>query len=446
MRRLTGSMIVLAALFAGCSVAERREERGGKVWTGVDQSGSVEVRPFPQASERSAGFDEQRLASGFDDWEPFVAADRNSAWVYQLVTRYAGGLVDIVLRRSPDSGATWEERRIPRTGASQYDPQIAVDDHGVVYVTWLERSNYSTLFARSFDHGETWTDPIAVDGGLTNGTDHGWLAVSGDGVHVYVAFSRMGSHFVASHDGGETFDPPLRTTGDERLWLHSGGAVAADGTVYFAAADYDRHYRGPTRVGVWSSRDQGATWSFVELDRSAEPPDCQFSPGCEFGFLSPVIGLAVDTSGSLLVAYNAGRRSGEPQRIWVRRSDDRGETWSRPVAISHPDPLANNAFPAVAAGTEPGDFRVVWQGDANGNTTAFNTWQRATSDGGVSWGPFVRLSDLGGRAPYKRAAGYRFMYGDYLGASVDGAGTLHAIWGEAGDLRGPGGCWYTRGR
>ena len=99
----------------------------------------------------------------------------------------------------------------------------------------------------------------------------------------------------------------------------------------------------------------------------------------------------------------------------------------------------------MAAGPTAGDFRVVWQGDAAGDTDAWNTWYRRTDDGGVTWGPPVRLSNLATGAPYKGPKGYAFPYGDYLALAVDATGVNHAIWGEGASWLGPGGTWYTRG-
>ena len=96
----------------------------------------------------------------------------------------------------------------------------------------------------------------------------------------------------------------------------------------------------------------------------------------------------------------------------------------------------------MVAGRAPGDFRVVWQG---GPPNAFNTWYRRTTDGGITWGPILRLSDRPDGAPYKTPNGYFFSYGDYLEIAVDGNDINHLIWGEGRNYIGPGGSWYTRG-
>ena len=104
--------------------------------------------------------------------------------------------------------------------------------------------------------------------------------------------------------------------------------------------------------------------------------------------------------------------------MWVRTSDDGGDTWSQRISISRPSPDVTNAFPTVVAGPEPGDFRVVWQSSSPGLPGRWNTWYRRTLDGGQTWLVPVRLSDLPDGAPYKTPEGYTFPYGDYLAATV----------------------------
>jgi hypothetical protein len=99
----------------------------------------------------------------------------------------------------------------------------------------------------------------------------------------------------------------------------------------------------------------------------------------------------------------------------------------------------------VASRTVPGEFRVVWQDDSEGNMTAWNTWMVTTRDGGASWSEPDLLSDLDSGAPYKGPLGYSFVYGDYFEIAIDGDDVSHIIWGAGTSYTGPGGSWYTRG-
>jgi hypothetical protein len=426
-----------------------------KVGSGKSYVAETKVVETPAPSAPAPGFDSERAWSGFDDWEPAIAADPSSNYVYQMTTRYNGPpacangcpFPVMIFRASNDSGFTWgPDSFLPITKKKQNDPQVEVASDGTVYVVWLDDYNPGIKFIKSSNHGSTWSTPISFTGkGKKPGfSDRPILAISRNGRDVYIAFNASDSYVVASHDFGATFSAPVKTSNDTRYWFHSGGAVTSTGIVYFAAADYAQDYTGDTHINVLKSTDGGLSWSTKLVDTSKEMAGCAWAAGCYFGFLGPSVGLAADINGKLVLAYNAGNTVGAPQRMYVRNSTD-GVNWSARQEISNTTVTINNGFPAVAAGSAANDFRVIWQDDRNGSQTAWNSWYRRSTDGGSTWGTALRLSDLGSGAPYKTANGYKFPYGDYLEMSVDSTGRNHLIWGEGDSYTGPGGSWYTRG-
>jgi len=447
------SSLLLGAVAITCSqFGEKGESR--KLPSGRSYLATTVVERAPFASAAGSGFDAERVWSGHDDWEPAVGADPSSSFVYQLTTRYSGPAACqscpfpvIVFRASADGGGTWgPDRFFPLTRKPQNDPQIEVATDGTIYAAWLDDYRPGVKFIKSADHGVTWSEPIAFTG---KGKKPSWsdrpiLAISPDGRDVYVAFNASDSWVAASHDYGLSFAPAVKTSNDTRYWFHSAGAVAPDGDVWFATADYSQDYSGDSHIGVLKSSDSGATWTHVRLDTSSEMPDCPWAAGCYFGFFGPSVGLAVDLVGTVIVAYHAGGTPGAPQPMYVRTSTDGGATWSARREMSVPDPAVHNGFPALGAGGA-GDFRLVWQDTRGGGTASWNTWFRETRNGGATWSAAVRLSDQTSGAPYKHANGYRFPYGDYLEIAVDAGGRNHIVWGEGDSFTGPGGTWYTGG-
>jgi hypothetical protein len=427
----------------------KRDGPGGerkKQWSGLSYAAQTYVQLTPSVSLATSGFDSERVWGGGDDWEPAVAADPGAPYVYQMTTRYGGAQAEIIFRRSVDGGATWEADQLfePNSG----DPMIEVADDGTVYALGIVGNQWDLLLKRSFDHGLTWDDPpIDIIGGHGRDTwgDRPVLVISPDGQDVYVAYNRGDIYAVASHDGGATFDTEVQITSNGRQWFTSAGAVAPNGDVYFAAADYSDDYTGPTDINVLRSTDDGASWTTTLLDTSAESSDCSTVDGCYFNFLGPEIGLAIDVNGLVMIAYNAGDVDLQPHKLWARTSSD-GVVWSGRTEISSGIAGVNNAFPAmVASRTVAGDFRVAWQDDREASMTAWNTWMVNTLDGGATWSESELLSDLDAGAPYKGPLGYSFVYGDYFEIAVDGEDVNHIIWGEGTSYIGPGGSWYTRG-
>lgn len=419
------------------------ERKGSSTGRNFAAQTDVQSHPFAAAAP---GWDTERVWSGNDDWEPFVAADRSSNYVYQMTTRFSAKLSGIFIRRSPDGGATWlPDRLVAPINVWQADPQAQVSADGTVYAVWLDGPNWMSKLVKSYDHGATWTEAVTIAPSLRC-TDHPWLLVSPNGQDVYVGLNMDDSYIVTSHDGGQTFGTPFKTNGPTpgHWWDANGAAMAPDGTPYFAVIDFFLNYRGSASVYVVTSHDHGKTWQAGLVDTSEPPPGCSDAAGCDYGFLSTTASLAVDQSGKLLIAYHAGDVAKSPQQMWTSTSDD-GVNWTPRLQISQPNEEASNGFPSVAAGPVAGDFRVVWQGNENGDPRGWDTYYRRTTDGGVTWSEIVQLSDRKTGAPYKTRAGYLFPYGDYLSLSVDGGGRNHVIWGEGSSYDGPGGVWYTRG-
>jgi len=449
-------LLVAALALAGLAPRSEREDRGGrKASTGRNYAAQTDVQALPRPSRRTVGFDEERVWPGLDDWEPAVAADRHAPWVYQATTRYGSSATcptcpdpGISVRVSSDAGSTWSfERFLPglEGAPTQYDPELATSDDGTVFAAWLQGENIRVVFSKSTDHGTTWSPAHLVHGREIDWSDKPAMAVSPDGNDVYIGFNWSDAYVVVSHDGGATFGSPIKTSpNDGRYWFHYQGAAAGE-FAWFATSDYSQNYKGLINVSVVWTSNRGKTWTTTRLDTSQEAPPCDWVPGCYFGFLGSASGIAVDSSGAVLFAYNVSDVGGGPQHLFTRKSAD-GVNFEERVEIGETSAETDHGFPAVAAGPQPGNFRVVWQDDRLAPAAAFNTWLSQTADGGTTWGADVRLSDRSDGAPYKSSGGFGFPYGDYLCVAVDGDGRTHAIWGEGTSYNGPGGTWSTRGR
>jgi hypothetical protein len=389
-------------------------------------------------------FESERLWGDVRDnrWEPANAADPSSRWVYQMTTDQVPDF--LLFRASPDGGKSWgPQRHLCRRGVRvrfQYDPQIAVGADGTIYAACLDNFSPGVVFSRSRDHGATWRAPVRVDGSL-HYSDKPQLVISPSGRDVYIAFNaRFALYVASSHDYGATWGSAVKAS-VERLWYYPyGGAVAPDGSVWFAVDGEGGH--GQTRAGhveAINSGDGGTTWHTTPLALSHGGAPCPVR-NCYPDFFTAQDAIAVDLAGNFVFAYAKNDVRQGPNALYVRRSPD-GVRWSEPVAINA---LGNNTSPALVTGPGVGDFRLVWQDNRNG-PRAWNTWYVRSVDGGATWGPQARLSDRGGGAPYKSAAGYEFPFGDYLGLSVDSEGVNHVIWGEGSAVYVPGGSWWTRG-
>jgi BNR repeat protein len=403
---------------------------------------SVTVGALQSAGVQRRFASERRWGDGSDNrWEPVVAADPSSSWIYEMTT---GQRPDYLLfRASSDRGATWfSTRHICRHGTRvpfQYDPQIAVANDGTVDAVCLNGFRPGVAFTQSRDHGRTWTPSVRLDGSLRY-SDKPTLILAGGGRDVYVGFNSFNAlYVVASHDGGGTWSSPVKAT-STRLWYYSySGAAAPDGSVWFAVdGEAGRNQTGNGSVALVTSSDGGATWRTLPFGVSGEGAPCLVRR-CYPDFFTAQDSVTVDRRGAYLFVFAKSAVKQGPNSLYASRSND-GIHWSAPSLVNAE---GNSTSPAVAPGPANGDFRLVWQDDRNGSH-AWNTWYSQSRDGGATWSKPVRLSDRGGGAPYKHDSGYDFPFGDYLGLAVDSRGTNYVIWGEGSAIYRPGGTWWTR--
>jgi hypothetical protein len=400
----------------------------------------------------------ERRWSRHNDWEPNIAADPSSPWLYQMTTQYGGpsacrpGMGHCILfRSSPDRGRSWQHSRIMptrqcppgqacRPARWQNDPVLAVSASGVIYAAWM--NGWDVTFAKSRDHGRTWTRRHDFRRALgASFTDKPWIAISPSGQDVYVAFNRSNSYVAASHDYGRTWSRPVRTNRDGRYWFAEAGAVAPDGRVFFAESAEHQNDKGTVRLAVISSANGGVSWRTAFVARSQQQPPCPVRD-CPHDFYGAQISLAIDRAGTILAAYVASTSPGRPMKLLAIKSAN-GVSWSAPAALGSRGSKVGADFPKVSAGPATGDFRVAWEDDGNG-PGGWNVWYRATRNRGASWSRAVRVSARGSGAPYKTSAGFRFPYGDYFGMTVDSRGTSYLAWSEGSSYDGPGSTWWAR--
>ncbi len=396
-----------------------------------------------------------------DDWEPAIAADPHSPYVYLLTTRYGtekpcpGNCPTpfIALAVSADNGATWSPTKplCACKGKGQFDPIIeVVPNTGDVYSLFM--IGFNVWFTKSTDHGATWSPAVKTYGNVS-WNDKPILAVSNDGKDVYASFNGPtgGDPWVASsHDAGATWSQvKLLDTG--RYDYTFDGDVDADGNVYFAISSLQYSNAGKHSALVGADEEhvvdlagQGRhvgrrhrrhRHSRASTARPSGAPRTS-TRGTRSCRQTPTARSSTSTT--------ARRPPVASRTIYASRSTDHGAHWTTPAVISTVG--EESTMPMIESGAS-GDVRIAFmQTSGGGNVDAWNTWYRRSSDGGATWSAPVRISDATSGAPYKSAAGYAEVYGDYGEMAITNTGKTIATWGEGISYTGPGGVWVNRER
>ena len=336
--------------------------------------------------------------------------------------------------------------RLPGSGVSPGDPDVAVAPDGTVYVSFMAivgDQNYPVVDA-SFDHGVTFpqvTSLVPPDPG--NWGDSPDIAVGPDG-EVYVtwdygpsdsevvvrcsaggscSFTKGDLNVVlqVSTDGGQSFGPILPISAGFP-WSGADNApivVEPSGRLDVLYQGYGvnpkTHALYPAFNYFTSSSDDGVSWS------------TPVAVGPTAGTMSTVEwwnepGLGLDAAGDLYAAWDTQTRlpSGASEdRGWLSYSTDGGSTWSAPVQ----GPADSKPVPHImeVAGAGPGEAYVGWLSDSTTQGYSFFLRPFAVSTGWVR--PAVRVSKLYGN-PHD-------WPGDTFGLSVLSPTRVVAAWGSA---------------
>lgn len=244
-------------------------------------------------------------------------------------------------------------------------------------------------YARSADHGATWSTPESVtDASVFGSYNFHALHAGGDGT-VYVSWldgrdGQSATYMTRSTDGGHSWATNVRVSdGESCPCCRTAMGTGQDGVLYLA---WRTVLPGSIRdIVVARSTDRGESWS--EPVR-VHADDWRFD-ACPHAGPS----LQVDDAGRVHVAWWTGKE-GEAG-VWYARSDDGARTFGPPVPLG----VADFSRPAHAQLALGGDSLVVVAWD-DGTLQLPRVAVRVSGDGGATFGPTMLASDSGRAATF----------------------------------------------
>jgi hypothetical protein len=383
---------------------------GGKTW---------QKEPLRLDREKPGG---ARSAS------PHLAHDGAGRTYVVFRTKYTSGTKDVIVAGSSDGGATWSEAPEPlNRGGGAFDPQVAADGQGRVYVVWFDerekdggkpaRSPLEVYFNRSEDFGKTWLPTDVLLSSASDTTARGArrrisvqprIAIDGRGrVFVIWIDNRFGPtevFFRASEDSGKTWGPEVNVSKGATAATSHQILVNEAGRVLVVWED-SRH--GGPEIFFNRSEDGGKSW-FPEAVRVSRHLPAGVSRSSDPS-------AALGPQDQVFVAWQ-DRRNGR-EDIYFNRSLDGGKTWmEQDLRLDRDDAGTGvSRLPRVATDAR-GVVAVVWEDDRDGFEQILVNY---STDGGKTWAPREIRVDPPTNAKLQSKAPK---------AAWDASGGLHVVW------------------
>jgi hypothetical protein len=392
----------------------------------------------------------------------------------QVIVGHDAGLVTMNTFYTMDGGLTWTPVVIDNatdglTSTFRFDPTVAFDDDGNVYVGYGARTANPTggnqrvvVVCRSTDGGASYPRctniSTTADIGTLPGNDKWHLATGPDPSspsqqNVYIAWTQniteatgLDQRIVVSRsiDGGATFSAPVIINDPSIAGSRSGNlfadpAVGPLGELYVAWHDIDAG-----QVWIDRSFDGGLTFGTDVLVTNSTAGFKTSIPAQPDRGVGVMPTIDTDRSGGpydgrIYLAYSdLGAGGGADFNVLVMSSSDGGVTWTAPVIV-HDDGGTNSQFlPWLDVDQQTGQVVSVWYDARNDvNNKKVEVFLAASDDGGVTWRPNVLVSDSPSDMSVDNSSRYLGNFLEYIGVASLG-GTAFPVWADnsesGGDL------------
>ena len=325
---------------------------------------------------------------------------------------------------SSDGGKNWDLTLTNDRGIHSGDPACTFGVDGSAYFTAIERMESGSqrlLVYRSKDGGKTWSSPtILIGSGIVVDRPYVMADQSGSSyqgrVYVYSLITNRtvdgettGYHIALwrSLDGGLNYEGPIVRTPNRFGYHLANGVVVSDGTLICLVSELDSQKRNDGQVGSQYRKAEvpnGTLKVIVSRDGGSS-----IEPAFKIGEIyydwrtqsSVIPSLGADRGSGqfkdrIYAAWSDGRY-GRTQ-ILVSHSSDKGKTWSKPQIVNDDQPTMgdgpDNFMPVVAVNRD-GVVAVMWYDRRdNPNSFGYSVRLSASLDGGETWQPSVRVSEV----------------------------------------------------
>jgi hypothetical protein len=325
--------------------------------------------------------------------------------------------------RSTDGGATFVDKGpIPPGGGGNSfgDPALVWRQlDGAFYYASLH-SNGLGLW-RSGDDCDSFAFNSMIHFGL--GDDKELMAVDNNPAspfygRLYVAWTNFGAGEVIVltwSDDGLVWSSPVTLSAFGADVQGAWPTVAPNGDVYVSWVRWNPYFSGPIDIEVVRSTNGGANFGFVTNPMTGKPnpreasatlscgrPALHANVGDGIRYLpSPQIQVGPDGCLHVVYSYDSdGLNVGDVIDVFYRRSCTDGATWEPEFQLNDDGTLTDQWFPTISVGST-NQVAATWYDRRldTANNYLFDYYVRMSPDGGTTWMPSTRVTDVSSAVP-----------------------------------------------
>ena len=222
---------------------------------------------------------------------------------------------------------------------------------------------------------------------------------------VFTDFSNGRIFATSSADGGAGWSAPVAISAAGVVVQSAWPAVAPNGDLFVAYTRWQSFPAGPITIEIARSANGAASFSPASppLASGAVPRDAGATASCGRAALAgnlrylPAAQLAAADDGALHVVYSYdpdGQDSGDVVDVFYRRSLDGGATWSPQLRVNDDGGSRDQFSPALALGGNRLITISWYDRRLDPGNLLVDRYARQSLDGGLSFGPGTRLSEV----------------------------------------------------
>jgi hypothetical protein len=330
---------------------------------------------------------------------------------------------------STDRGITWTDgHALPNSGQWRGDPWLATGPDGTIYMTGLYGNPSLTsigVLRGTVDPNTglvSWSSPTIVNLGSP---DKEAIAVDPNSGTIYITYTSFSGNqairMIQSTDGGVTFSSPVTVvTGSVQ---GSQVAVGPNGEVYVT---WDIGYPSDSGLGFAYSLDGGQTFT---VETQIERTQIFAISGTDRAPAFPH--MAVDLSGgpytgNIYITWQSAHLSGKGDAL-MTSSNDGGLTWNPPITINDNGTTGIDWFPTVTVDSNGFVHSFFYDRRDNPGTTLTNLYYARSTDGGQSFEPNYRVTDV--TSNFQTQSDGTPSWGDYINSYSNGP-SVSAAWAD----------------